>query len=145
MAGKARLVTGQTVQGRVRYVGSRSDPATRTFTVELEVRNPSGRMAAGVSAELRIGLEHVLAHRVPASLLALDEAGVLGVKAVDEQGRVVFHPAEVMRADADSLWLGGLPERLRLITVGQGFVNPGAAVTPVPEDAAGLAAAGSRS
>ena len=133
MPGSARLVTGQSVQGRVRYIAAQSDPATRTFTVELEVRHPNGRFAAGVSAELRIGLERALAHRVPASLLALDDAGVLGVKAVDEHGLVVFHPAEVLRADAQSIWLGGLPERLRLITVGQGFVNPGAAVTAVPE------------
>ncbi len=50
---------------------------------------------------------------------------------------MVFHPAEVLRADADSIWLGGLPERLRLITVGQGFVNPGETVTAVPEVCAG--------
>ena len=133
MPGSARLVTGQMVEGQIRYVGSRSDPATRTFTVELEVPNPSGRFAAGMSAELRISLEHALAHRIPASLLALDDAGVLGVKAVDEQGRVVFQPAQIVRADADWIWLGGLPERLRLITLGQGFVNPGATVTAVPE------------
>jgi multidrug efflux system membrane fusion protein len=146
MPGSARLVTGLRVEGQVRYIAAQSDPATRTFTVELEVRHPNGRFAAGVSAELRIGLERALAHRVPASLLALDDAGVLGVKAVDGQGRVVFHPAEVLRADADSIWLGGLPERLRLITVGQGFVNPGATVTAVPEVApASEAAAESRS
>ena len=51
-----------------------------------------------------------------------------------------------MRADADAIWLGGLPERLRLITVGQGFVNAGATVTAVPEVApATEAAAESRS
>jgi multidrug efflux system membrane fusion protein len=142
MPGSARLVTGQSVAGRVRYVAAQSDPATRTFTVELEVPHANGRFAAGVSAELRIGLERTPAHRVAASLLALDDAGVLGVKAVDEHDRVVFHPALVLRADADSIWLGGLPERLRLITVGQGFVTPGATVTAVPEVAPGSEAAG---
>ena len=58
---------------------------------------------------------------------------------------MVFHPAEVVRAEADAVWLAGLPERLRLITVGQGFVRPGAGAA-VPEDAPEpAAAAGGRS
>jgi multidrug efflux system membrane fusion protein len=134
MPGKARLITGQTVTGKLRYVGSRADPATRTFEVELEVANPDGRFAAGVSAELSIVHERAQAHRVPASLLSLDDDGVLGVKAVDDDNRVVFHPVDLVRAEADAVWLGGLPERLRLITVGQGFVRAGDAVRAISED-----------
>ncbi len=133
MPGEARLVTGQTLEGRLRYVGSEADPATRTFKVELEVENSSGRFAAGVSAELRIAYERAPAHRLPASLLALNDQGQLGVKAVDDDDRVVFHPAQIVRAEADAVWLAGLPERLRVITVGQGFVRGGDEVRPVPE------------
>jgi membrane fusion protein, multidrug efflux system len=135
MPGRARLVTGEVVEGRLRYIAARSDPATRTFTVELEVPNPNGRFAAGVSAELRVEVERMLAHRVPASLLALNDAGVLGVKAVDDDGTVVFHPAEIVRAEADALWLAGLPEQVSLITVGHGFVRAGDQVRAVPETA----------
>jgi membrane fusion protein, multidrug efflux system len=103
--------------------------------VELEIHNPNGRFAAGVSAELRIGVERTLAHRVPASLLALNDAGVLGVKAVDDDETVVFYPAEVVRAEADAVWVAGLPEHVRLITVGQGFVRAGHQVRAVPEAA----------
>jgi multidrug efflux system membrane fusion protein len=35
------------------------------------------------------------------------------------------------------VWLGDLPDRLRLITVGQGFVRPGDKVRPMPEKSAG--------
>ena len=136
MPGRARLVNGDVVEGRVRYIGAQSDPATRTFPVELEVANPNGRFAAGVSAELRLDLGRALAHRVPASLLALNDAGELGVKAVGADERVVFYPAEVVRAEADALWLAGLPEQVRLITVGQGFVRAGDRVRAVPEGAA---------
>jgi multidrug efflux system membrane fusion protein len=135
MPGRARLVTGQVVEGRIRYIAARSDPATRTFSVELEVPNPSGRFAAGISAELRIGFERTLAHRVPASLLALNDAGVLGVKAIDGNEQVVFYPADVVRAQADAVWLAGLPEQVRVITVGQGFVRAGDRVRAVPEQA----------
>jgi membrane fusion protein, multidrug efflux system len=135
MPGSARLVTGQVVEGQVRYIAAQSDPATRTFTVELEVPNPNGRFAAGVSAELRIGFERMLAHRIPASLLALNDAGVLGVKAIGEGEEVVFYPADVVRAQADAVWLAGLPEQVRVITVGQGFVRAGDQVRAVPEGA----------
>ena len=136
MPGRARLVTGEVVEGRVRYIAAQSDPATRTFAVELEVANPDGRFAAGVSAELRVDFERTLAHRVPASLLALNDAGELGVKAVGDDEEVVFYPAEVVRAAADAVWLAGLPEHVRLITVGQGFVRAGDRVRAVPEGAA---------
>lgn len=133
MPGEAQLVTGQVVEGRLRYIGSQADPATRTFKVELEVDNPDGRFAAGVSTQLRIVTEETLAHRLPASLLSLSDEGQLGVKAVDENNEVVFLPAQIVRADADAVWLGGLPERLRVITVGQGFVRAGDEVRPVTD------------
>jgi multidrug efflux system membrane fusion protein len=141
MAGSARLITGRRVEGRLRYVGSRADPGTRTFTVELEVPNPEGRFVAGVSAELHIALDEVAAHSLSPGLLTLNDAGELGVKAVDDQDMVVFHPAEVVRAGPDAVWLAGLPERLRVITVGQGFVRAGDRVRPVPEEALGEGAA----
>jgi multidrug efflux system membrane fusion protein len=135
MTGSAILVSGQKVEGRLRYIGSRADPATRTFTLELEVPNESGRFAAGASAELRIAYDQALAHRVPASMLALSDEGVVGVKTVDDDSRVVFHPTEIIRADGDSLWVAGLPERVRAIAVGQGFVRAGDEVRPVADRA----------
>ncbi|HSA81965.1 MAG TPA: efflux RND transporter periplasmic adaptor subunit [Geminicoccaceae bacterium] len=135
MTGSATLVSGPTVEGRLRYIGSRADPATRTFTVELEVPNESGRFAAGVSAELRIVYDQALAHRVPASMLALSDEGVVGIKTVDGDNQVVFHPTEIIRADGDSLWVAGLPEQVRAITVGQGFVRAGDEVRPVADQA----------
>jgi membrane fusion protein, multidrug efflux system len=143
MPGRAELVTGRTVDGTLRYVASEADPATRTFRIELEVPNPQGRFASGVSTRLILQDEAVLAHRVSAALLALDDRGVIGVNAVDDRGVVTFHPARVVRAEADAVWLADLPERLRLITVGQGFVRAGERVQPVPETTTAAAAGGS--
>ena len=53
VTGEARLITGRTVSGRVRYVAAESDATTRTFRVELEVPNPGGVLLSGVSAEIR--------------------------------------------------------------------------------------------
>lgn len=145
MPGTARLVTGAEVAGKLRYVASMADPATRTFRVELEIPNPDGRFTANVSASLHLPLERVPAHRVSSALLVLDDAGRMGVRAVDAAGVVRFHPAQVVRSEAEAVWLAGLPERLRLITVGQGFVTSGQAVTPVLEDAQVSGAGGRRS
>jgi multidrug efflux system membrane fusion protein len=134
MEGHAVLVTGQRVEGRLRYVASMADPGTRTFRVELEVPNPHGRFPANVSAELQLPLETIPAHEVPASALVLGDAGAIGVRSVDQADVVRFHPATVVRSSADAVWLAGLPERLRLITVGQGFVRAGETVTPVLEE-----------
>ncbi len=131
MAGEAQLVTGEKVAGRVRYMAHEADGATRTFRVELEVPNPGHRLPAGTSAVIRLPLAPMPAHEVSSAALVLDDAGALGVQAVDDDGIVRFHAASIARAGPDSVWLTGLPERLRLITVGQGYVRPGQKVVPV--------------
>lgn len=131
MAGVARLATGQTVNGKLRYVGSRSDQQTRTFLIELEVANDDGYRAVGVSAELSISAEEILAHRVSPSVLSLSDEGALGVKTVDQANKVIFMPVEIAHANDGAVWLSGLPEEVRLITVGQGFVRDGSEVRPV--------------
>ena len=130
--GEARLITGETVEGRVRYVASESDDATRTFRVELEVPNPGGSLLSGISAELRIPAETTAAHRISPALLALDEQGRLGVKSVGDAGVVEFHPAGIVRAETGAVWVSGLPDPVRVITTGQGFVRPGQRVNAVP-------------
>lgn len=130
---EAQLATGETVYGSIRYVAPVADEATRTFLVELEVDNEGGALRAGGTAELRIPAETVLAHRIPPSLLTLDDAGNVGVKIVNELGQVEFMVADIALSSHDSVWLAGLPETATIITVGQGFVSPGALVDAVPE------------
>lgn len=130
---EARLATGELVRGRIRYVAPVADEATRTFAVELEVDNSDGRLRAGGTAELRIPAETVLAHRVAPSLLTLDDAGNVGVKIINDLGQVEFVVADIALSTNDGVWLAGLPETATIITVGQGYVTPGARVTAVPE------------
>ena len=130
---EARLATGETVRGRIRYVAPVADEATRTFTVELEVDNQDGRLLAGGTAELRIPAEVVLAHRVAPSLLTLDDAGNIGVKIINDEGQVQFIIADIALSSHEGVWLAGLPETATIITVGQGYVSPGAAVAAIPE------------
>jgi len=137
----AVLATGETVRGRIRYVAPVADEATRTFTVELEVDNRESALRAGGTAELRIPAEEVLAHRISPSLLTLDDAGNVGVKIVDADGRVEFVVADIALSSNEGVWLAGLPETTTIITVGQGYVASGTLVDAVPEEVAETAVA----
>jgi multidrug efflux system membrane fusion protein len=131
---EARLATGGTVHGRIRYVAPVADEATRTFAVELEVDNSDGQLRAGGTAELRIPAESLLAHRVSPSLLTLDDAGNVGIKIINDQGRVEFVVADIALSSADGVWIAGLPATATIITVGQGFVATGSVVNAIPEN-----------
>jgi len=130
---QARLATGETVHGKIRYVAPVADEATRTFEVELEVDNEEGQLRAGGTAELRIPAENVLAHSVSPSLLTLDDAGNVGLKIINDNGEVEFVVADVALSTNEGIWIVGLPETATIITVGHGFVAPGSMVNAVPE------------
>lgn len=118
-------------EGSIRYLSAVADTATRTFRVEIALPNPERKLPSGVSAQVEIPLQQVLAHRISPALVVLGEKGELGIKAVDEQDLVVFLPLQPVRADVHGLWVAGLPERIRLISIGHGFVNPGERVLVV--------------
>lgn len=130
---EAKLATGETVRGRIRYVSPVADEATRTFTVELEVDNSAGTLRAGGTAELFIPAETIFAHRVSPALLTLDDAGNVGIKLVDENGEVKFVVADIALSTNEGVWVAGLPDTATIITVGQGFVSPGSVVDAIPE------------
>ena len=67
----------------------------------------------------------MIAHKVSPALATLDEEGEVGLQAVDEDDRVVFYPVEIVRAEAGGVWVSGLPERVRLITIREGPVSDG--------------------
>jgi multidrug efflux system membrane fusion protein len=129
--GFARLVDGSRIDGTVRFVSAVADPATRTFRVEMAAPNPGLAVADGMTAELHLPLREIRTHRVSPAVLSLRGNGEMGVKTVDEEGRVQFLPARIVDSDSDGVWLGGLPEEVLLITVGQEFVAEGQSVRAV--------------
>lgn len=124
-AGSVTLVNGQTKQGTLRYIATDADPQTLTFLVELLVPNPEGRLISGASAQMRLPLEQAKAHEVEPAILTLNAAGDFGINSVDDNNRVHFNTADIVRNEDGKVWLAGLPEELRIITVGQGFVTAG--------------------
>lgn len=140
---QARLIDGASVSGTIRFVSARGNTETRTFRVELQVPNPGYRIRENVTAEIILAGRTVMAHRISPMVLTLTDSGVVGVKTVDEQDRVAFHPVQVVSELTEGLFVSGLPLTARIITVGQEFVSEGEAVTPV--DAPSLSPAMPRS
>lgn len=123
----ATLITGETVEGRITYISSQADRQTRSFPIEVEVANPDGALRAGVSTSLEMEGAKRMTHAVPAAYLSLGTEGELIVKSV-EDGIVVGHVVEVVSSGIEELLVAGLPDEVEIITVGQGFVQPGDAV-----------------
>lgn len=130
----ARLLDGREVSGKLRFISSRAEAETRTFRVEVEVPNADYAIRSGLSAELVIPVDAVPAHRVSPAILTLGANGEVGVKTVDDGDKVRFVPVEILREDSGGLWIIGLPEKARLIVVGQDFVLDGQVVRAVPAE-----------
>ncbi len=131
MSGRAELVDGQKAVGSVRYVAASGESATRTFRVELSVPNAQKTLKDAMSAEMIIPLEAVKAHRITPAILALSDSGEIGVKIIVNGNSVRFVKVEILANEPGGLWVGGLPDTARIITVGQEFVNEGQIVEPV--------------
>lgn len=132
-----RLPEGDIVEGTVRFVSKVGAETTRTFRIEVELANPGGAIAEGLTSELRLPIGLELAHLVSPTVLTLSDDGMIGVKAVDDDGVVRFLPVRMIADTPDGMWLAGLPESVTLITVGQEFVLPGQRVRQIAEDGEG--------
>lgn len=122
---RARLGTGEQVEGPVRFVATQADADTRTYRVEVAIPNPDFSVPSGVTAQFEVLTGEIDAQKVSPALLVLDDEGRIGVRIVDSRRRVVFNPVEIVADEADGVWVSGLPVAATLITVGHQFVVAG--------------------
>ena len=120
-------VTGKEVMGKVSFIASTADNATRSFPVEIEFPNEDLSVRDGVTAEAIVTLGTSPGHLLPQSVLTLDDEGTLGVRTV-ENGTVAFHPITIVSDTREGVWVTGLPAQADVITVGQENVTAGQAV-----------------
>ncbi|MEM7019336.1 MAG: efflux RND transporter periplasmic adaptor subunit [Pseudomonadota bacterium] len=122
---KAVLVTGETVNGTISFISHAAETATRTYRVELEVPNADNQLRDGITAEIYVPTTTVMAHRVSPALLSLDDTGDIGIRIVDDEDIVHFINITVVGNTQEGVWVSGLPDKTRLITVGQELVFHG--------------------
>ncbi len=128
---EVRLVTDQTVKGRVRYVSKSASATTRTYRVEVEMANVDRSIPDGITAEVIVSLKAVPATKVARSALTISSAGDIGVRIVDGEDKVQFVPVNIVEDQQDTMWLSGIAEGARIILRGQDFVREGQKVATV--------------
>jgi multidrug efflux system membrane fusion protein len=126
-----RLSDGRTIQGPITFVGQQSDQRTRTYSLEIEVDNSALDLRSGITTEIFIPVERVLAQKISPALFSLDDSGGYGVRVIDESNVVKFYTVSIVAEDSDGVWVTGLPNVSDVITVGQELVVPGERVEPV--------------
>ena len=124
LAAKVETVNGQTVEGKVSYIASVADEATRSFPVEIEIPNADGAVRSGVTATAIVSMGTAPAHLLPQSVMTLDDDGTLGVRAVKD-GVVEFYPITILSDSRQGVWVTGLPPKVDIITMGQEYVTSG--------------------
>ena len=121
----AELISGKKVEGVVSFVSTSANKGTRSFSVEIDVKNSDRSIRDGVSAQIEIDGDTILAHRISPSILMLGEAGELGIRTVNEENQVEFKKIEILEDSLEGIWISGLPRNIRIITIGQEYVFQG--------------------
>ena len=124
----AELISGKKVEGVVSFVSTSANKGTRTFRVEIDVKNSDRSIRDGVSAQIEIEGDTILAHKISPSILMLGEAGELGIRTVNEDDQVEFKKIEILEDSMEGIWITGLPKNTRIITIGQEYVFQGQTV-----------------
>ncbi len=125
------LSNGVNVEGILTFIGKQSDQNTRTYEIEAELENKDGRLRSGLTAEIRIPTEEVLAHNVSPAIFTLNDLGQIGIRTLNKRNIVEFHLIEILSEHDQGAWVTGLPDEVTIITVGQELVIPGERVDPV--------------
>ena len=125
------LSNGAMLDGELGYVSVRADAATRAFIVEAFFDNPGNKVPADLTGNLKIRRAEAVAHQIPASIVTLNANGDLEVKWVGSDHIVQASVILILHDDRSSLWVSGLPDSVRIITVGQEYVSVGETVDPV--------------
>ena len=126
----AKLSDGQQVSGRVSFVAKTASEDTRTYPIEIHVANPDAAIPSGITAQISIPVQNVMAQKISPALLVLDDQGHMGVRTVTANDMVEFHEVSIINDEADGIWVTGLPEVTQVIIVGQQLVVAGERVNP---------------
>ncbi|MBY8978113.1 efflux RND transporter periplasmic adaptor subunit [Rhodobacteraceae bacterium NNCM2] len=127
----ARLINGTEGTGRITFISRVADADTRTYLVEVTLDNRDGKLRDGMTTESMIDLPPQSAHLVPQAALTLDDDGALGLR-IAEGDTSRFVEVGILRDEERGVWVTGLPDKARIIVVGQEFVRDGRAIRSVP-------------
>lgn len=123
-----RLANGAVLDGTVRLIAREATAQTRTFPIEIALRNEDLALSSGMTAEVELKAAPVRAVIVPRSIITLAEDGALGLRVVGGDNIAQFAPVTILDDTPEGLVVTGVPEGVRVIVAGQDLVRNGDAV-----------------
>ncbi|MDC0232899.1 efflux RND transporter periplasmic adaptor subunit [Pelagibacteraceae bacterium] len=115
--------------GIISFISPSAETSTRTFEITIEADNSDLSFKSGITTKIIIAGSELKAHKIPPSILTLQDDGTVGVKAVNEENIVVFFPTTSVKDTIDGIWVSGLPDKVNLIVTGQEYVAIGESIT----------------
>lgn len=124
------LLNGEAIEADIIFIAAAADPDTRTYRIDFQAENADGALKDGFTARIKVTVSDKQAYKISPSILSLDERGRIGVKIVGAEDIVEFVPIMIISDQEDHMWIQGLNDTARIITVGQEFVTHGQKVAP---------------
>ena len=116
---------GITKDGKITFISPSAETSTRTFEIEIEADNSDLTFKSGITTSIIIEGSELLAHKIPPSILTLQDDGTIGVKTLNDKNVVIFYPIQKVKDTIDGMWVSGLPNEVNLIISGQEYVSTG--------------------
>ena len=114
-----------TKTGEITFISPTAETSTRTFEITIEANNDDLLFKSGITSSITIKGSSMKAHKIPPSVLTLQDDGTVGVKTIDENNKVIFYPIKKEIDTIDGMWVSGLPDKVRLIITGQEYITVG--------------------
>ena len=114
-----------TKTGKITFISPTAETSTRTFEIIIEANNDDLLFKSGITSSITIKGDSIKAHKIPPSILTLQDDGTIGVKTINENNKVVFYPINKEIDTIDGMWVSGLPDKVRLIITGQEYITSG--------------------
>ena len=115
--------------GIISFISPSAETSTRTFEITIEADNADLSFKSGITTKITIAGSELKAHKIPPSILTLQDDGTVGVKAVNDENIVIFYPTISVKDTVDGIWVSGLPDKVNLIVTGQEYVAVGESVS----------------
>ena len=114
--------------GEISFISPSAETSTRTFEITIKADNADISFKSGITTKIIIAGSELKAHKIPPSILTLQDDGTVGVKAIDKDNNVVFYPTTSVKDTIDGIWVSGLPDIVNLIVTGQEYVSVGESI-----------------
>ena len=115
--------------GEISFISPSAETTTRTFEITIEADNADLSFKSGITTKITIEGSELKAHKIPPSILTLQDDGTVGVKAINDESIVVFYPTTSVKDTIDGIWVSGLPDTVSLIITGQEYVSVGESIS----------------